>query len=511
MNCWPKSRRKGSEAGAALLIAIFALLLISVIAIALLVSTGTDSALASNYRTSTAAYYAAAAGAEEARSRLLWKSADNINIASPNYFPDPTNPTMTLTNVLYIINPVPGENVVPADLSNPQTYPDNEYFTEYGTPITSVNSQTINSVYLAGGGPGPSYKWVRISPATVHSLGVDVAGDGSTNDTISLVYYDPAHVGAGGVIKPGIVKSPVSASGQPLGQVLEITALAVVPPNTQKLLQYVVTPGGSLNMSFPAALTLAGNGVTYTGPDSTQFYIDGIDPITGRTCASPALPPVAAIGYTNSSDLSTVKNGTNLHPDYYWGFGFVAAPPPPATPSVEQVTLPANFQKPSTLETLLQTIRQSADVVLAPVAPATTVPGSALPASAMTTTNPMTVFVDGDLDLTGWHNIGYGLLVVTGNLIYDPDASWEGVVLVIGKGTFAGFHAGIGRIDGAMLVAATRDSSGNVLPDPNLGPSSVTFAANTGGYGIYYNSCMISFALRPTTFKVLSFRERVAP
>jgi hypothetical protein len=313
------------------------------------------------------------------------------------------------------------------------------------------------------------------------------------------------------VIKPGIVKSPVSASGQPLGQVLEITALAVVPPNTQKLLQYVVTPGGSLNMSFPAALTLAGNGVTYTGPDSTQFYIDGIDPITGRTCASPALPPVAAIGYTNSSDLSTVKNGTNLHPDYYWGFGFVAAPPPPATPSVEQVTLPANFQKPSTLETLLQTIRQSADVVLAPVAPATTVPGSALPASAMTTTNPMTVFVDGDLDLTGWHNIGYGLLVVTGNLIYDPDASWEGVVLVIGKGTFAGFHAGIGRIDGAMLVAATRDSSGNVLPDPNLGPSSVTFAANTGGYGIYYNSCMISFALRPTTFKVLSFRERVAP
>ena len=49
------------ERGAALLIAIFALLLISVVGIALIVSSGTDSALARNYRTSANAYYAALA------------------------------------------------------------------------------------------------------------------------------------------------------------------------------------------------------------------------------------------------------------------------------------------------------------------------------------------------------------------------------------------------------------------------------------------------------------------
>jgi Tfp pilus assembly protein PilX len=43
------------QAGTALLIAIFALLLISVVGIAMLVSTGVDTALAGNYRTSTGA------------------------------------------------------------------------------------------------------------------------------------------------------------------------------------------------------------------------------------------------------------------------------------------------------------------------------------------------------------------------------------------------------------------------------------------------------------------------
>ena len=48
-----KTKSRAREAGVALIIAIFALLLISVVAIALVVSSGTDSALQSNYRTST--------------------------------------------------------------------------------------------------------------------------------------------------------------------------------------------------------------------------------------------------------------------------------------------------------------------------------------------------------------------------------------------------------------------------------------------------------------------------
>ncbi len=502
------ARRGGSEAGAALLIAIFALLLISVIAIALVVSSGTDSALKDNYRTSTGAYYAALAGVEEARGRLLWKNSDSINIAIPGYFPDPTNPTMPLNNALYILNPASGETVNPTDLGNTQTYPDKEFETEFGIPATGATVQTINSVSGIGGVPGPLYKWVRVTGATEKSLGLDVDNDGSSSDGTSLLYYDPAHIATGtGLVKPGLVKVPTPTSRQ----ALEITALAVFPPNTQKLLQYVVVPS-SMNLTFPAALTLAGNGVNYDGPNSTMFYVNGNDPTAGRSCSLPPLAPVRAIGYTNPGDMAAVKSGTAVQYDHYLGNGYVAPPPIPATPSVGLVTLPPNFQKVSDLESLLLTLRQNSDIVLTPTPPATGITGSALPsASVMTPANPMTIFVDGDLDLTSWHQTGIGLLVVTGQLIYDPDASWEGIVLVIGKGIFTASHGGNGRIDGAMLVAQTRDSSGTVLAGPNLGAVTVSFAPTTGGYGIYFNSCWINAALSPTKLRVLSFREIVSP
>ena len=130
--------------------------------------------------------------------------------------------------------------------------------------------------------------------------------------------------------------------------------------------------------------------------------------------------------------------------------------------------------------------------------------------AAMNASNPMNIVVQGDLDLTSWHNQGYGLLLVTGTLTYDPDASWYGLVLVIGKGLVVGSHAGTGRIQGAMFVAQTRDPvTGSLLADPNLGPASVDFSAlnPSANMGIYYDSCWINTALRPPTYQVLSFRE----
>src|SRR5258706_1908547 len=124
------------ERGVAMLIAIFALLLISVVAIALIVSSGTDSALASNYRTSASAYYSSLAGIEEARWRLLGTNANPIVL--------PATP-MGLANVVYIINQGTGGPVVPENTSNPATYPDNEYFQEYGVDLATRVITKINS------------------------------------------------------------------------------------------------------------------------------------------------------------------------------------------------------------------------------------------------------------------------------------------------------------------------------------------------------------------------------
>src|ERR1700751_3190759 len=117
-----------AQRGAALLIAIFALLLISVVAIALIVSSGTDSALASNYRTSASAYYASLAGIEEARARLLATNANAIGLPSI---------AMGLPTVVVITKQLKGETVAPQNTSTQATYPDNEYKQEYGVDVSS--------------------------------------------------------------------------------------------------------------------------------------------------------------------------------------------------------------------------------------------------------------------------------------------------------------------------------------------------------------------------------------
>jgi type II secretory pathway component PulK len=70
-----------SEAGVALLISIFVLMLISVMALSLILASGTETSLAGNYRSSASAYYAALAGLEEARGRLLPKNPSYLGAA----------------------------------------------------------------------------------------------------------------------------------------------------------------------------------------------------------------------------------------------------------------------------------------------------------------------------------------------------------------------------------------------------------------------------------------------
>src|SRR5947209_15567371 len=95
-----KIHRTRSESGIALLIAIFVLLLISAIAISLVVSSGTESSLAGNYRTTLSASFAAGAGIEEARGRLVPTDPNPIPlplVGSPDNLP--------ANQVVYITNP----------------------------------------------------------------------------------------------------------------------------------------------------------------------------------------------------------------------------------------------------------------------------------------------------------------------------------------------------------------------------------------------------------------------
>ncbi len=119
-----------SERGVALFIAIFALLLISVVTLGLMLMAGTESALNSNYKSSVQAFYDAKAGAEEARGRM-WSGNPNA-FAS---FVVASGSTLAVGQARYLLNPANGETVNPTDMSSNNPYADTQYSKEWGGQI----------------------------------------------------------------------------------------------------------------------------------------------------------------------------------------------------------------------------------------------------------------------------------------------------------------------------------------------------------------------------------------
>lgn len=488
------TRTGKSEEGIALLIAIFVLLLISVVAIALIVSSGTESALAGNYRSSTGVYYAAIAGLEEVRARLRTQSPISFKNTASGFLPAPLAPC----SPVYVINPLGGEPVTPWDPAS--TYGDNEFNQEFAgicrlpnpspSTLSIWNSNPLNGLPF----PGPLYKWVRINAVTEQSLKLDVVPyDNTSNDAVPI-YYD------------GALNN--NSSG---GQVLEVTALAVLPNGSQKLVQYLVAPT-PLNLNFDAALTLDGSTPQFTAPTSPSFWVRGGDQGSVGTC-NPTSTAVA-VGYTTGSPSDFVRPSNPT--------GIPAGPSPSpdlrdhytngvaANPDVVPVALSPDLQTVGGLNTLVQTIQQNADVVINGNATDANMP------AAMSPTNPMTIVVNGDLTFSAWHGTGYGLLLVTGEFTYDPDASWNGIILLIGKGwmySHQGAYAAT-QIQGAVFLARTLDASNNPLP-PLSSPGSAIFDFNyslaTNTYGISYSSCWIQAAMPGTGYKILSFHEISQP
>src|SRR6266853_1292473 len=494
-------KRSNSQNGVALLVAMISLLLISGIAVAMIVASGAESSINGNYRSSSSAYYAALAGLEEGRGRLLPGSANTIVGA---YGIPPFGTNMLVNQVTYILNPNAAAGETPGTIFN--TYPDTQYDAEFGpgklVAATVGPNAPSRASTNASGIPGPMYKWVRINPVTEFSLMIDVDNIGWL-DPNNVLYYETANT------PPSLTQVPSPTAFQ----VLEVTAFAVLPNGTQKLMQYLVTPQ-VFGMQFPSALTLAGTVGTYVGASSNPYKMNGTDgsgnPPAVPGCTNNAAP-VDAIGVSAASDAAVVTAGIpGNRTNNYTGAGG-------GTPNVSAVSLTSVFSSPAALDQLVNNVRQNANVVIPnPPNPqnynnsATTYnfgqsgPGYTWPAN-MSASNPQTVYVDGSFDLGP--NTGYGLLVVTGNFQYHGNSGWKGIILVVGDGTttFLGNGGGNGEFDGAIFAATTRDANGNQLP--NFG--SVNFdITGGGGNGIYYNSCWINRVQQPPSYQVLSYQEK---
>jgi len=485
------------------LISIFVLLLISVVAIALVVSSGTETAMAGNYRSATSVYYAALSGLEEARGRLLVKNPDAFNTTDPKNFLPAPGIDLQMGDTYYLINPVGGEAITPWDTAS--TYADNQFVVEFPGSVPTNPSPTAVSVWnrnplQALKVPGALYKWVRINAVSEKSMKIDADADGKF-DSIAPLHY------VGG----GFSNDPLAGP-----QVLELTSFAILPNGSQKIVQYLVAPTPVQLPPLPAALTLAGkitgtsSTVAYSSPSSNnQFQVLG----TNQYCNgnSTGTGNVPAIGVFNSTDVGTVING--IKPASVVNNNYAGFKPSPDVQTVYGSFSPA-MQTPAGLDAALQPIIQNADVVITPSGtPFGTATGADLTPLGMNSGNLLTVVVNGNLDISNWSNDGYGLLLVTGTFTYDPDTNWYGIILVIGQGAVNNVeHKQYKQINGAMLVAKTRDSNNQVLPGPDLADSSgvaasVEFDDKMQGYGIRYSSCWVQRAQPTSSYRILSFHE----
>jgi hypothetical protein len=471
-------RRKTPEAGVALLIAIFALLLIAVVAISLIVAAGMETSLSGNYRSATSAFYAAQAGLEEARGRLLPSNPNYFDTTSPSFVPALGAAPLALRQVRYVTNPAGGENVLSA-------YPDVEYDTEFGAgSLAGATVQTIASVSPVAGIPGALYKWVRINPITEASINIDVNSDG-TLDPTTLLFFDGLHLN-------------LTSTGT---QALEVTSLAVLPNGTQKLLQYVVAPM-QFTLGFPGAVTATGtySGATNFGNQSAAFGISGQD------FCNPARQQYAVSG-TNGTSVSNLSAALTPAANYP-GTGGSAGPPAAASLGNSSVAL-QNFPDPlhpgqtldltsiAGLNQLVSEIQSIADY---------TTPDCSNTSNLGSATNPTVVVVTGNCSLSGNPSPpGSGILLVQGDVQY-VDHPYNGLILAIGTGAFTQQASRLTSFYGSLFLAQTVNPV-NGAPLGTPGAPTLNWLGGGGNPNLQYDGCIIANAEPAITYKPLSFRE----
>jgi len=165
-----KGRKSKKERGVALMIALFALILLAAIAFEMMYVADVETAVNDNFRASQRAYDAAWSGVQEARERLMPE-----NTLPHKILPPPTLP-LGPGSILYVRNPRNGEAIDPT-VAGP--YFDNELCHENFVGLGLANPGTgipcaagpppAAVIYVASDAPFTNtagaldYKWVRVT------------------------------------------------------------------------------------------------------------------------------------------------------------------------------------------------------------------------------------------------------------------------------------------------------------------------------------------------------------
>lgn len=495
-----KTRKSGAgnrQRGVALIAALLALVLVAAITAGMIILSTTETSISANFRDEQTAFFAAKAGMEEIRDRMDKQSPASLR-GAVNLLP--TTLPGTPNSVLYILNPLNGEVVAPWNGNNTTSYPDDEICKETTTIVCAVNVMTGQSLPSGAGWytstnananyatvPVLPWKWVRVTMKQNNGI-AQYATNGNVLSPLTVCwngnneYADAAYTPATGCTQPNL-------------PIYIITALAVTPTGTRRMVQTEVAED-RFPFTTPSALTINGTGDTFGDGSSSQWNVNGND---SAGCGVAALgPSVHGIGVTDGSagppatgDVGNIDSNLKRPKDVTGAGG---APDVVNVSSTGLNTLPPNLQTVSSLQTLVSQLKADATqpVINGPVSSLSN-PG--------TVGNPQIIYVNGDLTMSG-NTQGYGILVVTGTLTMKGNVGWNGIVLVVGQGNLQ--TDGTVQYNGAVVVAKTLNTLGQPLP--SVGPGTVD--VNGGGNGgIQYSSGCINRASTLATFHVVSIRE----
>lgn len=229
-----------------------------------------------------------------------------------------------------------------------------------------------------------------------------------------------------------------------------LTSFGRGPNNSLAVVQAVVK---KLTLPpLPGAIVLPGPGVSFQGSTSTTAEVDGKEKsavaLTSDAARSAVINHLTAIGRLDKYDCDSSPCINNT-----------AATIDPAWNSV------------SGIEGLYKSLVSLADVVTGAHGTTTTLTA----AQVGTTLNRKIVVVNGNAVLDSIS--GAGVLIVTGQLTWLNNVSYHGLIMCIGQGDLLRSGGGTGGIEGAILVAKTRDVSNNLLT--TLG--NPTYVSSGGG------------------------------
>jgi hypothetical protein len=507
-----KTFKRHHESGIAMLIVIMALLVVTAVAAGMMIYSTSEVKVDANYRDEQVALFAAKAGLEEARDRMLSSNANFLTL--PTVVPGASGESYatyivsstsispwTNGNSVYSVPTFDSEFMceITAAGCSATSFPNSSTCCTSTTTITSYSGPASNQV---------PYQWVRVNLKTNYSIDASTGTGRWVNSTdvnaSDQVYFDSQSS------PPHECVASSCPAGDAVQPVYELTSYAVTPSGTIRMLQDDVA-AFTFNLNLKSPLSIPGTVGSFSGGNSVNYQINGNDgqgsapAVAGCTPNGPGGP---AVSVSSSSSANVVQPGLPRPANYT---GTSCTYDSGSQGCIGNATLPTSVNSPAQLDQTLSTIEQNANACLGcSTTPGTysfsnisaALPGGTWPNAA---TNPQIVYVNGNLDISG-SNTGSGILVVTGNLTYDGNSSWNGIILVVGQGTttYNVNGGGNGQFNGAIMVATTKDANGNELA--NFGTSDFNINGG-GGSGIFYNSCWVNNVQKPTSYVVLSSKE----